>query len=61
MKIVLLENQIDLILRSLESYSSETDKKQLLYSTYESILSQKISSKSSKSTDSCCNENVTQM
>lgn len=61
MKIVLLENQIDLILKSLENYSSKTEKKQLLYSTYESILSQKISSKSSKSTDSCCNENVTQM
>ena len=61
MRIVLLENQIDLILKSLENYSSETDKKQLLYSTYESILSQKISSKSRKSIDSCCNENVTQM
>lgn len=61
MRIVLLENQIDLILKSLESYSSETDKKQLLYSTYESILSQKISYNSSKSIDSCCNKNVTQM
>lgn len=61
MRIVLLENQIDLILKSLEDYSGKTDKKQLLYSTYESILSQKVSSKSSISIDSCCNQNVTQM
>lgn len=61
MKIVLLEKQIDLILKSLEDYSSKTDKKQLLYSTYESILSQKIYSKSNISNDSCCNRNVTQM
>lgn len=61
MKIVLLEKQIDLILKSLEDYSSKTDKKQLLYSTYESILSQKTCSKSNISSDSYCNRNVTQM
>lgn len=61
MKIILLENQIDLVLKSLEDYSAKTDKKQLLYSTYESILSQKISSKSNISTESECNQNVTQM
>lgn len=39
MKLNLLENQIELILKALENY--ETDKKQLLYATYESLLNQK--------------------
>lgn len=58
MKIVLIDKQIDMILKALENYSSETDKKQLLYATYESILEQKISSNTDISTHSKCNENV---
>lgn len=58
MKLVLIDKQIDIILKALENYSSETDKKQLLYATYESILEQKISSNAVIKPTSKCNENV---
>ena len=56
MKINLLENQIDVILKSLENYIVTTpEKRQLIYATYESLLSQKVNnSKGLK-----CNQNVT--
>lgn len=41
MKLNLLDNQIDLILDSLQAYTKVSDKHQLIYATYESILSQK--------------------
>lgn len=53
MRLILLESQIDIILKSLELYSDQTDKKQLLYATYESIQEQKISQRKS------CYKNVT--
>ena len=55
MKINLLENQIDVILKSLEYYITTQDNKSLIYATYESLLSQKVNNiKGSKR-----NENVT--
>ena len=56
MKVNLLDNQIDIILKSLENYIVVSpEKRQLIYATYESLLSQKVSNtKGSK-----CNENVT--
>ena len=40
MKVILLENQIDIILKSLENYTQiDPDKIQLIYATYESLLS----------------------
>ena len=49
MKIYLLENQIDVVLKSLENYTKiDPDNLQLIYATYESLLYQK------------CNKNVTQ-
>ena len=41
MKLNLLDNQIDLILDSLQEYTKVSDKKQLIYATYESLLAQK--------------------
>lgn len=41
MKVNLLDNQIDLILDSLQEYTKVSDKKQLIYATYESLLAQK--------------------
>lgn len=41
MKVNLLDNQIDLILDSLQAYTKVSDKKQLIYATYESLLAQK--------------------
>jgi hypothetical protein len=56
MKINLLENQIDIILKSLENYITINDKnKSLIYATYESLLSQKVNNSNS----SKCNKNVT--
>ena len=56
MKVFLLDNQIDLIMKSLEFFSLlYPEKKQLIYSTYESLLSQKLD----KSKDVGRNENVT--
>lgn len=58
MKLELLDIQIDLILKSLQEYSKNYDKKQLLYATYESVLEQKISAKQVISTNRKCNQNV---
>ena len=56
MKVNLLDNQIDIILKSLENYIVTTpEKRQLIYATYESLLSQKTSSSSTLSR----NKNVT--
>lgn len=58
MKVVLLDNQIDLILKSLESYTKNNPEKlQLINCTYESLLEQKTS-KAVKSSDNKCNQNV---
>lgn len=46
MKITLLDNQIDIILKALENYAKTTDNKQLLYATYESLLAQKVDNSS---------------
>lgn len=46
MNIVLLDNQIDIILKALENYAKTTDNKQLLYATYESLLAQKVDNSS---------------
>ena len=55
MKVVLLENQVDIILKSLENYTQiDPDKIQLIYATYESLLSQKVD----VSTGIKCNKNV---
>lgn len=55
MKINLLENQIDVILKSLEYYITTQDNKSLIYATYESLLSQKVNNINSSKR----NENVT--
>lgn len=53
MKVSLLDNQIDIILKSLENYTKiQPEKIQLIYATYESLLFQKTSV-------SKCNQNVT--
>ena len=53
MKVSLLDNQIDIILKSLENYTKiQPEKIQLIYATYESLLFQKTSA-------SKCNQNVT--
>ena len=56
MKVNLLDNQIDIILKSLENYIVTTpEKRQLIYATYESLLSQKTNN-----INACKrNENVT--
>lgn len=59
MKLYLLENQIELILKSLECYKCP-EKQQLLYATYESILDQYTRKKQIKK-DEKCNANVTQL
>lgn len=61
MKVVLLENQINLILDSLKCYSKFSDKKQLIYSTYESLFNQLIEKTAEKSSDLECNKIVTKM
>ena len=49
MKVKLLNNQIELILKSLQEYSKvEKDKKQLIYVTYESLLTQLLQAKESR-------------
>lgn len=56
MKVNLLDNQIDIILKSLENYIVTTpEKRQLIYATYESLLSQKVNNIN----DCKRNENVT--
>ena len=50
MKVRLLDNQIELILKSLQEYTKvEKDKKQLIYVTYESLLYQLIEARQEKS------------
>lgn len=61
MKIILLENQINLILDSLKFYSKNSDKKQLIYATYESLFNQLIEKTTEKSTETECNKIVTKM
>lgn len=60
MKLTLLDNQVDLIMKSLQEYSKISDKKNLIYSTYESIQYQvaknQVNSASLEET-----KNVTQM
>lgn len=59
MKLILLENQIELILKSLECYKCP-GKQQLLYATYESILDQYTRKKQIVENEKC-NTNVTQL
>lgn len=55
MKVNLLDNQIDIILKSLENYIVTTpEKRQLIYATYESLLSQKVNNINTFT----CNTNV---
>lgn len=62
MRINLLENQINLIMKSLENYTKvNPEKLQLINATYESLLSQLVSSKQDVSSDTSCNQNVIQM
>lgn len=55
MKVFLLENQIDIILKSLENYTKiNPEKLQLIYATYESLNAQKV-----EKINTCkCNTNV---
>lgn len=56
MKLNLLENQVDCILKSLEFFSLlYPEKHQLIYSTFESVQTQKVSYIKALR----CNENVT--
>lgn len=56
MKINLLENQVDCVLKSLEFFCLlYPEKRQLIYSTFESIQSQKVNYIKALR----CNENVT--
>lgn len=56
MRIVLLENQIDIILKSLENYTKNNPEKlQLIWATYQSLLYQKTE----KTSVLKCNTNVT--
>ena len=58
MKVILLDNQIDLILKSLESYTKiNPEKLQLINCTYESLLSQFVE-KADNSRKEKCNQNV---
>ena len=46
MKVYLLENQIELLMKSLENYApNNRDKQQLIYATYESLQEQLTSKK----------------
>lgn len=55
MQINLLENQVDIILKSLENYTKvNPDKIQLIYATYESLMAQK----SFVAKENDCYENV---
>lgn len=59
MKINLLENQIELIMKSLQNYHFiDNSKQQLIYATYESLQEQLNLAKSTVSTKSKRNENV---
>lgn len=59
MKINLLENQIELILKSLQNYHYvDIKKQQLIYSTYESLQEQLNLAKAKESSDTECYKNV---
>lgn len=59
MRIVLLENQIELIMKSLQNYHFIDDtKQQLIYATYESLQEQLKLAKQDVSSKSSCNKNV---
>ena len=59
MRVVLLENQIELIMKSLQNYHFiDKSKQQLIYATYESLQEQLNLAKSVKSSKADCNENV---
>ena len=63
MNYVLLDNQIELILKSLQNYTQiDKEKMNLIYATYESLNSQfveyRIKKSIDKSTDIRRNENV---
>lgn len=59
MNIFLLENQIELIMKSLQNYHFiDKSKQQLIYATFESLQEQLNLEKSVKATDRECNKNV---
>lgn len=59
MRINLLENQIELIMKSLQNYHYiDRSKQQLIYSTYESLQEQLNLAKQDISTETECNKNV---
>ena len=63
MNYTLLDNQIELILKSLQNYTSvDKEKMNLIYATYESLNSQFVEYRVNKNTDKSgkndCNENV---
>lgn len=60
MKIVLLENQVELIMKSLQEFSKTSDKKQLIYSTYESLQYQLVKNQAAQD-NKIVPKNVTQM
>lgn len=60
MKIVLLENQVELIMKSLQEFSKTSDKKQLIYSTYESLQYQLVKNQTTEN-NKIVSKNVTQM
>lgn len=60
MKVVLLENQVELIMKSLQEFSKTSDKKQLIYSTYESLQYQLVKNQAAQN-DKIVQKNVTQM
>ena len=60
MKIILLENQIELIMKSLQNYHYiDPLKQQLIYATYESLQEQLNLAKQELLSDTECNKNVT--
>lgn len=59
MKVNLLENQIELIMKSLQNYHFiDKSKQQLIYATYESLQEQLNLAKQDVSSKSSCNKNV---
>jgi hypothetical protein len=60
MKLTLLDNQVDLIMKSLQEYIKVSDKKNLIYSTYESIQYQ-VAKNQVNSASLEQSKNVTQM
>ena len=59
MKVFLLENQIELIMKSLQNYHYiDTTKQQLIYATYESLQEQLNLAKLEILKDTECNQNV---